>query len=119
MNDASCLSALETSSGEAFFPSDHAVLSEAIGLLNGLVDAHDYTASPAFLASVRGRSPSYVAMKARFESTPEKRAMHRQRLLAALGVLLTSDEAYLLIPLNRHTTLDLLRRLASTLANPL
>jgi hypothetical protein len=78
----------------------------------------DYTKSPEFRAQVADKPESFVAQRRRLASDPILLAEHRLRLKNALGALLTSREAYQLVPEDQHPRLRRIVTLAYNLANP-
>ncbi len=99
-------------------PADRETLRSAVRIIHALRQGFSYLESPVFQRSVAGRSVSFSQMKRRLEDDPTRRAIHASALDGALTVILTSREAYDLVPNGRHVELDTLVKLLRSMSNP-
>lgn len=87
-------------------------------LVADLVRNFDYERSAEFEEAIAGKSNAVATMKRRLASDPVKRFEQRKRLEHALGDVLSSDMAFMLVPREQHAVVRSLIELASRLRNP-
>lgn len=82
---------------------DPHALREIAVRLRDLIPGFDYTQSVEFDAIVSGKSPAYVQGRIRYESSPDRRNMHVERMKKAISHCRDNpDEVYNLFPADRH-----------------
>lgn len=118
MNDARLAEEDACLSIEVCSPEDRPAVRRAARLIDHLRQRFSYVESPMFRREVQDKSEAYVTMRRRLESEPTKRAAHLQSFTSALRCILSSRDAYDLVPTERHPELDALGSLLHQLANP-
>ena len=88
-----------------------------MALIEGLRKTFHYPDAPEFLESTQGKSEAFKEMRVRLASDPVKRADSMKRLDVALEELLTSTDAYTLVPQRKHPELAELESIARALSN--
>jgi hypothetical protein len=96
---------------------DRETVRSMAAIIEGLYEAFDYEHSPEFQDKVSGKSEQVQTMHRKLLD-PSKRKDALQRLGVALTQVLTSDDAFTLIPSCNHSRLTELRKLTQSLQQP-
>lgn len=83
-------------------------------LVEQLLEGFDYEKSPEFKRKLSGKSEDVQAMHRKLLSAERLKRL-TERFGSSLTVLLVSNDAYDLVPVDHHAALDRLKMLASTL----
>jgi hypothetical protein len=118
MNDADLVDDDACLSVEVCHQSDRAAVRRAARLVDHLRKRFSYVESPRFLHTLAGKSDSYAAMRRKLEDQPTKRVVHLASFNAALRSVLSSRDAYDLVPAERHAELDALADVLRRVGNP-
>jgi hypothetical protein len=103
---------------EVCHPADRGAVRRAARIVHLLRQRFSYLEAPMFQRSLAGKGASFRQMKRRLEDDPKRRAVHACAFDGALSSVLTSGEAYDLVPNGRHVELDTLVELLRGLGNP-
>lgn len=96
-------------------PDDRSKVLAMAAIVDQLLDAFEYERSPEFEAMVKGKSDDVRELHRKLLS-PEKLRNHSVRFGQSLTELLVSDEAFELMPLGSHDSLNELKSLASSIS---
>ena len=97
--------------------SKHGIVLELRNIIERILSEYNYLESPQFQSCLVGKSHRFQAMKRKLEDEPVKCTEHRQDLLAALAVIMTSSDVYNLLPKDQHSLLDRIRILVNGLSD--
>lgn len=118
MNDAALLEDDRGLPPTVCNPDDRPAVRRALRIIQGLRARFSFPESPRFASEVQGRSTAYVTLRATMENEPVKKARHVAAFDAALAAVLSSSEAFELVPAARHPELAVLQSLLRQVANP-
>ena len=118
MNDMGLADEDTSLSAEICSPVDRAPVRRAARLVDHLRKRFSYVESPLFVRELQGKSAAYATMRKKLEDEPTRRAAHLQSFTSALRSILSSREAYDLVPTERHTELAALAGLLRQVGNP-
>jgi hypothetical protein len=105
INDVAVLSDARSLPIEICARDDQEAVRTMAASIASLLQDFDYLRSTEFEEAVEGKSAAVVAMKRRLALDAVKQAEQRRRFENALGDVLTSDEAYALVPRQQHSVI--------------